>query len=126
MMKKEHCILLLLTINLSTIHVASSWQILPSYPLGGLSSQRKYKQHTNDNPKISSFWKSSASSAIDATVKMDGQGGESRDAPPCYYKSGNRWKQRIQLDELKVGQKIMGERIGNADLLNAKTGPKGK
>jgi hypothetical protein len=44
---------------------------------------------------------------------------------PCYYKIGEKWKQRITIDELKVGQKLVGERIGNADLLAAKTGPKG-
>jgi predicted RNA-binding protein with RPS1 domain len=43
---------------------------------------------------------------------------------PCYYKIGEKWKQRITIDELKVGQKLVGERIGNADLLAAKTGPK--
>ncbi len=43
---------------------------------------------------------------------------------PCYYKVGDKWKKRIRLDELRVGQKIIGERITNADLLQAKTGPK--
>ena len=49
----------------------------------------------------------------------------------CYYQCGGgsgggnkRWKQRIRLEELKVGQMIIGERIGKADLLNGKTGPK--
>lgn len=51
--------------------------------------------------------------------------------PKCYYQCGGgsgggnkKWKQRIRLEELKVGQMIIGERIGKADLLNGKTGPK--
>ena len=44
----------------------------------------------------------------------------------CYYKHpSGRWRQRIELKTLKVGQEIvMAERIGKADLLSAKTGPK--
>jgi len=45
--------------------------------------------------------------------------------PPCYYNSGNnQWKQRIQLKDLEVGQKIVGWKISNTDLLNGRTGPK--
>lgn len=58
---------------------------------------------------------------------------------PCYWKSPDgmcrmengeympvkgEWKQRVQLKDLKVGQKLIGEKISNADLLQAKTGPK--
>ena len=47
--------------------------------------------------------------------------------PSCYYRSGdNRWQQRTQLKELKVGQKIVGEKISNTDLLDGKTGPKSR
>jgi len=34
------------------------------------------------------------------------------------------WKQRLQLKDLEVGQMLIGEKISNADLLEAKTGPK--
>jgi len=42
----------------------------------------------------------------------------------CLYKSSEGWKQRIQLNELEVGQKIIGEKIAGTDLLGGKTGPK--
>lgn len=42
----------------------------------------------------------------------------------CLYKTSVGWKQRIQLNELKVGQKIIGEKIAGTDLLGGKTGPK--
>ena len=51
----------------------------------------------------------------------------SKDEPKlCYYKqaSSGRWKQRVELKTLEVGQEIVGERITKADLLTAKTGPK--
>jgi len=34
------------------------------------------------------------------------------------------WRPRLQLKDLKVGQKLVGEKISKADLLLAKTGPK--
>lgn len=58
---------------------------------------------------------------------------------PCYWKSPDGlvrtangehkvikggWKPRIQLKDIKVGQKLIGEKISKADLLGGKTGPK--
>ena len=34
------------------------------------------------------------------------------------------WKDRVELKDLKVGDRLIGEKISNADLLQAKTGPK--
>jgi predicted RNA-binding protein with RPS1 domain len=58
---------------------------------------------------------------------------------PCYWKSPEGmcrtsvgefrpvkggWEHRLQLKDLKVGQKLIGEKISKTDLLQAKTGPK--
>jgi predicted RNA-binding protein with RPS1 domain len=58
---------------------------------------------------------------------------------PCYWRSPEGmcrtetldfrpvkggWKQRLQLKDLAVGQKLIGEKISNADLLQAKKGPR--
>jgi len=43
---------------------------------------------------------------------------------PCCYKTSAGWKERIQLNELEIGQKIFGEKISGTDLLDGKTGPK--
>lgn len=58
---------------------------------------------------------------------------------PCFWKSPDgmcrtsdgsykpvrgQWEQRIQLKDLEVGQQLIGAKISNADLLQAKTGPK--
>jgi len=61
------------------------------------------------------------------------------DIKPCYWRSPEGmcrtetldfrpvkggWKQRLQLKDLTVGQKLIGEKKPNADLLQAKKGPK--
>jgi predicted RNA-binding protein with RPS1 domain len=58
---------------------------------------------------------------------------------PCYWKSPDGlvrtangetkiikggWKPRIQFQDIKVGQKLIGEKISKADFLGGKTGPK--
>mmetsp|Transcript_27386 Transcript_27386/g.31317 ORF Transcript_27386/g.31317 Transcript_27386/m.31317 type:complete len:373 (-) Transcript_27386:354-1472(-) len=42
----------------------------------------------------------------------------------CYYKLGDKWKQRRRLKDLEVGQMLIGQKISNADLPSAKNGPK--
>lgn len=58
---------------------------------------------------------------------------------PCFWKSPEGmcrtgvgefrpvkggWKQRVQLQDLEAGEKLIGQKISNADLLRGKTGPK--
>jgi len=42
----------------------------------------------------------------------------------CFYKTSTGWEKRIELKDLEVGQKIIGEKIPGTDLLDGKTGPK--
>lgn len=105
-------ILFVSTLNLECLCILA-WQQSPSFSTIPSRKINRYNE-IYDNPITSSFW-STSSDVIEDVESI---------TPPCYYKSGNRWKQRIQLDELKVGQKIFGERISNADLLSGKTGPK--
>ena len=107
-------ILFVSTLNFEYLSILA-WQQSPSFSQIPSRKSNRYNE-IYDNPITSTFWRSTGSDTIESEESI---------TPPCYYKSGNRWKQRIRLDELKVGQKIFGERIGNADLLNAKTGPKG-
>ena len=47
--------------------------------------------------------------------------------PPCLYRGhDHRWRQRIELDKIALGQKLVGVAIEGAELLEAKTGPKSK
>ena len=63
-------------------------------------------------------------SSIDVSERV--HDGEEDSEKLCFYKVGDKWKQRIKLEELSVGQKLTGAKIRKADLLNAKTGPKSK
>lgn len=63
--------------------------------------------------------------SVNTGDEIDGATEEKEDSEKlCYYKVGDKWKQRIKLEDLSIGQKITGEKIRNADLLGAKTGPK--
>jgi len=43
----------------------------------------------------------------------------------CYYQAPDgKWNERLQLQNLTVGQHLIGTKIPNTDLLQAKTGPK--
>jgi predicted RNA-binding protein with RPS1 domain len=44
--------------------------------------------------------------------------------PLCFYKENGQWKERIQLNQLQVGQELLGVKINSSDLLDGKTGPK--
>lgn len=74
-------------------------------------------------------------------ANVEEKGAEINDAgtKPCFWKSPDGmcrtsqgdftpvtggWKQRVRLEDLKVGQKLIGQKISKADLLQAKTGPK--
>ena len=49
------------------------------------------------------------------------------DVPPCLYKAhDNRWKPRVELKSLRIGQRLIGVAINGTELLEAKTGPKCK
>jgi len=50
-----------------------------------------------------------------------------KENPPCFYKNHeNRWRQRVELKTLSIGQRLIGVAINGTELLEGKTGPKSK
>lgn len=83
-----------------------------------INSNEYYLKTTTTSRKSTNY------NDVDTNLNNSNENENNEMIPPCYYKVGDKWKKRILLDQLRVGQKIIGERITNADLLQAKTGPK--
>lgn len=96
--------------------------------IGSLPTLKKSNTRINTSPPGSRIITLLKDTSNDSNVPIEETQTErlSKSIPQCHYKVGNKWKKRIQLHELKQGQKIVGEKISNADLLKGKTGPKSK
>ena len=120
------------SVNLTMISTlcltASAWQSTAGFGLSQSQSRSQSHHHpiSPQLPQLASALSSPSclkSTLVDMADIINNE--EAEEVLPCYYRIGNRWKQRLQLDELKVGQKLIGKKISTADLLDTKTGPKG-
>lgn len=119
------------SVNLTMISTlcltASAWQSTAGFGLSQSQSRSQSHHHpiSPQLPQLASALSSPSclkSTLVDMADIINNE--EAEEVLPCYYRIGNRWKQRLQLDELKVGQKLIGKKISTADLLDTKTGPK--
>ena len=128
-MKTANDTIVLVTLILSSLHLLyTSHHVAIAYQQVLPKSFSLIYKHYN-TLKISQSLSSPASSANNNENIPISTTTSEKSIPKCYYQCGSgggnkRWKQRIRLEELIVGQMIIGERIGKADLLNGKTGPK--
>ena len=107
--------------------MAFAWQNVPfKYPIIPQRSnniQSSIFQSSKIHRTSTQLWDNvNTSNDVSEKVKYEEEDAEKQ----CFFKVGDRWKQRIKLEELSVGQKLIGAKIRKADLLNAKTGPKSK
>lgn len=134
-MKTANDTIVLVTLILSSLHLLyTSHHVAIAYQQVLPKSFSLIYKHYN-TLKISQSLSSPSPSALSSTNNNENipisTTTSEKSIPKSYYQCGGgsgggskRWKQRIRLEELKVGQMIIGERIGKADLLNGKTGPK--
>ena len=103
-----------------------NWNLISGFSFDGF-----LKNHLQRARKFSSVSRTptprslKSSYGLLSSIRVDDPENRS-ELKPCFYKAGDRWKQRILLEDLRVGQKLTGVKIEGADLLDGKTGPKSK